>query len=42
MNNFTPKTSIDEYIDKSELNARIYQILLYLQDSTASGGNDKN
>jgi hypothetical protein len=37
MNNFTPKTSIDEYIDKSELNARIYQILLYLQDSKENG-----
>lgn len=37
MTNYTPKTSIDEYIDKSELNSRIYQTLLYLQDSTANG-----
>jgi len=37
MNNYAPKTTIDEYIDKSELNSRIYQILLYLQDSTANG-----
>jgi hypothetical protein len=37
MNNYTPKTTIDEYIDKSELNSRIYQILLYLQDNTANG-----
>ena len=36
---YTPKTSIDEYIDKSELNARIYQILLYLQDNKESGRN---
>ena len=37
MNNYTPKTSIDEYIDKSELNSRIYQILLYLQDYKENG-----
>jgi len=37
MNNCAPKTTIDEYIDKSELNSRIYQVLLYLQDSTANG-----
>jgi hypothetical protein len=37
MNNYTPKTTIDEYIDKSELNSRIYQILLYLQDSKENG-----
>jgi hypothetical protein len=37
MNNYTPKTTIDEYIDKSELNSRIYQILLNLQDNTANG-----
>ena len=37
MNTYPPKTSIDEYIDKSELNSRIYQVLLYLQDSTANG-----
>ena len=37
MSNYAPKTTIDDYIDKSELNSRIYQILLYLQDSTANG-----
>jgi len=37
MNNYAPKTSIDEYIDKSELNSRIYQILLYLQDNKENG-----
>jgi hypothetical protein len=37
MSNYTPKTIIDEYIDKSELNSRIYQILLYLQDSKENG-----
>jgi len=37
MNHYTFKTSIDDYIDKSELNSRIYQILLYLQDNTANG-----
>jgi fumarate hydratase class II len=36
MSNYTSKTTIDEYIDKSELNSRIYQTLLYLQDSTAN------
>ena len=37
MSKYIPKTTIDEYIDKSELNSRIYQTLLYLQDSTANG-----
>ena len=32
MNKFIPKITIDEYIDNNELNSRIYQILLYLQD----------
>ena len=37
MNSYTPKLVIDDYIDKNELNSRIYQILLYLQDNTANG-----
>jgi hypothetical protein len=37
MSNYTPKTIIDDYIDESELNSRIYQILLYLQDSKGNG-----
>jgi hypothetical protein len=29
---FTPKKSIDAYIDNNELNSRIYEVLLYLHD----------
>ena len=32
MDSFTSKDTIDDYIDHNELNAHIYQILLYLQD----------
>ncbi len=30
---FTPRIEIDEYIENNELNARIYQVLLHLQDT---------
>jgi hypothetical protein len=34
---YTPKTVIDDYIDKGELNSRIYQILLFFQDNKENG-----
>ncbi|MDR0941301.1 MAG: hypothetical protein LBM68_03645 [Bacteroidales bacterium] len=37
MNNHSSKTTISDYIDNSELNARIYQILLHLQDCNQPG-----
>jgi hypothetical protein len=37
MKAYKPKTNIDDFINESELNSRIYQILLYLEDSEENG-----